>query len=130
MSITIHNSQFHQMLSDPLEIEGLLAELLKKEEITFFISRSTNEELHVTCTKKGSVVIYLNYNDPYVALDASKTPTWARKKVKVHIGGQQTTFYENIVITKQEVQTIAEKYCVNGELSSAVYWLKEGTEPR
>lgn len=130
MSVTFHNSNFRRVLSEPLEIETLLAELLQNEEITFFITRPTKEELHITCTKNGAVAIYANYNDPYVAVDASKTPIWESKKVNMLMGGESTPLYANIVIPRRDAQAIAKGFCASGAILSVVYWLKEGTEPR
>lgn len=130
MTVTICTRDSRQELSDPLEMDKVLTELLKRHETTFFIERPTNEQMSIVCTRKGSVVICANYNDPYVALDASRTPTWDARWVNLRAQGELTPLPANIVIKKRDVRTIARAFAVNCTRSSTVYWLREEKEPR
>jgi len=128
--LTFQSTSFTKTVSNTSDAESLVLEWMQKKEIAFFIKSHTKEELHIVCTPRGSAVIYANYNEPYVAMDASTTPVWSERKVTIHVGGQETVLFENIILTKSLVRQIARRFCQKGDLLPAVYWLKEGTEPR
>jgi hypothetical protein len=122
---TIH---VHVEVQTPDELNRVLRELEASQVDCFIVERTEDWFLSVLSRRRHYAIVYHDYRNQPVILDASTTTSELRERSTFIVGGTPTPIPRNMCLSKAVGRDVIKLFSETGELSSKVHWLIDGAE--